>query len=564
MLPLFAQLVAPPLQPGPVRLPGSGQQQSVPAPQPLAPPPPALTPSPEPPEATPSPLPAPLPAEPGPAPLVPRLQGFNPSSASELSRILAGCVTTGDPQARLNGCAEALRSRLFADGYINSRVSIQPSPPPGVLQVVAGTIEEIQVVSSSARLQRRLLKLLRPLQGRVLQLPRLTATLTQVQRLPGVGLLRTNLNRLGEDSSRALLLVTAEPAAQPLRGEFSLRNDGNAGSGQFRGLATLVKESAAVSGDTLLLFAEVNADSDPELGSVNGSLSYTLPLAENLTLTNAFGASRRSLVEALPPLRDLSYRQLQVFSQLDLTLQESIRGRWSAFAGISINRNDAFLNGESFPAIVGGGDDGWLRTGFARFGIGYDIAAGPFAMSTSVYGLQGIAGLSTEAQLQELSFLGIKPEQSRAIGGQVAASWQLSPLWQVDLRAAGQLAFQPLTNSMGISLGSDNGLRGLPGQVVSGDSGILGSLDLAWSIWRGRQDVLQLVPFIGAGTVWTQVPEATLTDTVGAAGLLLRWTHGQHGLLEVGWVRQFQTESRAFWDEWILGNGVYTRVVYRF
>jgi hypothetical protein len=76
--------------------------------------------------------------------------------------------------------------------------------------------------------------------------------------------------------------------------------------------------------------------------------------------------------------------------------------------------------------------------------------------------------------------------------------------------------------------------------------------------------VLQLVPFIGAGTVWTQIPEATLTDTVGAAGLLLRWTHGQHGLLEVGWVRQFQTESRAFWDQWILGSGVYTKVVYRF
>jgi hemolysin activation/secretion protein len=150
-----------------------------------------------------------LPAEPGPAPTVPKLQGFNPYSASELSRILAGCVTTRDPQTRLNGCAEALRSRLFADGYINSRVSIQPYPPPGVLQVVAGTIEEIQVVSSSARLQRRLLKLLRPLQGGVLQLPRLTAILTQVQRLPGVGLLRTNLNRLGEDSSRALLLVTA-------------------------------------------------------------------------------------------------------------------------------------------------------------------------------------------------------------------------------------------------------------------------------------------------------------------------------------------------------------------
>ena len=549
MLPLLAQLVAPPLQPGPVRLPGTGQQQTRPAP------PPQLRPTPE---------TTPLPAAPSTTAAIPRLRGFNPYSSAELSRILGSCLSGKEPAAGLSNCAAVLSSRLFADGYINSRVIPQPDPLPGGLEVVAGKIEAIQVVSSSGRLQRRLQRLLAPLQGSVLRLPTLSATLNQIQQLPGMGLLKINLNRIGEDSSRALLLVTAEPGAQPLRGELALRNDGNGGSGQFRGLATLVQNSALLKGDSMLLFGELNADSDPELGSLNGSLSYTLPLLDQFSLTTAFGASRRNLVEAPQPYHDLSFRQLQLFSQLDVTLYESLQHRWSAFVGLSANRNDAFLSGESIPVIVGGGDQGWLRSGFARLGLGYNRAAGPLAFNASLYGLQGIGAISTAAQLQELNFLGIVPNQSRAIGSQLATFWQLAPRWQLELRAAGQLAFAPLTNPMGFSLGSDNGLRGLPGQVVSGDSGLLGSAELAWLLWRGTRDALQLVPFMGAGRVWTEVPGATFSESAGAGGVLLRWSRGRHGELELGWVRQFQSGSWAYWDQWILGSGFYTKVAYRF
>ena len=549
MLPLLAQLVAPPLQPGPVRLPGTGQQQTRPAP------PPQLRPTPE---------TTPLPAAPSTTAAIPRLRGFNPYSSAELSRILGSCLSGKEPAAGLSNCAAVLSSRLFADGYINSRVIPQPDPLPGGLEVVAGKIEAIQVVSSSGRLQRRLQRLLAPLQGSVLRLPTLSATLNQIQQLPGMGLLKINLNRIGEASSRALLLVTAEPGAQPLRGELALRNDGNGGSGQFRGLATLVQNSALLKGDSMLLFGELNADSDPELGSLNGSLSYTLPLLDQFSLTTAFGASRRNLVEAPQPYHDLSFRQLQLFSQLDVTLHESLQNRWSAFVGLSANRNDAFLSGESIPVIVGGGDQGWLRSGFARLGLGYNRAAGPLAFNASLYGLQGIGAISTAAQLQELNFLGIVPNQSRAIGSQLATFWQLAPRWQLELRAAGQLAFAPLTNPMGFSLGSDNGLRGLPGQVVSGDSGLLGSAELAWLLWRGTRDALQLVPFMGAGRVWTEVPGATFSESAGAGGVLLRWSRGRHGELELGWVRQFQSGSWAYWDQWILGSGFYTKVAYRF
>ncbi|MEB3317911.1 MAG: ShlB/FhaC/HecB family hemolysin secretion/activation protein [Cyanobacteriota bacterium] len=550
MLPLLAQLVAPPLQPGPVRLPGAGHQRTLPeTPRPNVPVPDAAPPT---------------PFAPGPTTPLPRVRGFLPYPPPELARILGDCGATSDPTERLDRCATALRARLFADGYINSRVNTHPDPAPGELEVVAGRIESIQVISSSSRLQRRLLGLLRPLEGGMLHLPSLSNALNELQRLPGVGLLKSNLNRIGEDSSRALLVVRVEPSAPATRGEVSLRNDGNSGSGQFRGLATLVRDGALMPGDTLLLFGELNTDSDPEIGSLEGSLSYVMPLLPSLSLTTALGTSRRHLVEADPPLRGLSTRQLQLFNQLDLTLRESLRDRWTAFAGLSVNRNDAFLYGDRFPVIPGGGDGGWLRTGFLRLGLGYDRLVGSWGLKASVYGLQGIGALSTDAQRQEQRFLGIQADEARAIGSQLSTTWTLAPRWVVDLRAAGQIAFNPLTSPMGFSLGSDNGLRGLPGQVVSGDSGVLGAVDLAWLVWRGPGDALQLVPFLGGGSVWTQVPGARLNDSVGAGGILLRWTRGRHGVLELGWVKQFGSDSRVIWDQWLLGSGVYTKLLYRF
>lgn len=551
---LLAQLVAPPLQPGPVRLPA-------PVPQEL--------PAPDPRDQPQLPGQQPIPAQPAgpptaPAAPAPAVQGFVPYSRAELAGILAPCRAVADPEARLQSCAAALSARLFRDGFINSLVVPRPEPAPGLLEVQPGRIERIDVISSSPALQRRISRLAQPLQGTVLQLPSLTASLGQLQRLPGVGRLRSSLNRVARDSSRAVLLITVEPGGRPLRGDLSLRNDGNAGSGQFRALGTLVKEGVALPGDTLLLFGEADGDSDPELGYTSGSLSYSLPLSEQLSLSTALGISRRNLVEAEPPLHDLSFRQLQLFGQFDLTLQESLRQRWFGFAGLSVNRNDAFLAGDRVAVLPGGGEEAWVRSGYARLGVGYEILRQGLVLGCSVYGLQGIDALTPDDQRQELEFLGINVGRSRAIGGQFATSWRPWQRLQVDLRAAAQLALEPLTQPMGFSLGSDNGLRGLPGQVVSGDSGILGSLELSYSLWRWPGQEIQLVPFLGAGNVWTNVPGAVLSDDIGAGGVLLRWLPGRHTTVELGWVEQFQSGTPPYWSDWLLGSGVYGRVAYRF
>lgn len=552
MLLLLAQLVAPPVQPGPVRLPGAGIERPAASPLPL--------------EPNPAPVGGPEPSTGPPTSSlpVPTVVGVQPYGPGRLRQILEPCLAVAAPD-RLEACAQRLAGQLLNDGYINSRVYALPGPAAGTLEVVEGRLAEVRVECVQPRLQRRLQRLVQPLQGKVLHLPSLQASLSLLQRQPGVGRLSLALNRLGGDSSQGVLVIQAEPGGQPLHGELTLRNDGTAGSGQFRGLATLLQPDLLLPGDSLLLFTELNADENPSLGALNGSLSYTLPLSDSLRLSTAFAASSRRYVEVAAPFDSLRFRQLQGLGQLEFTLAETLNWRWFGFAGLSLNRNDAFLEGRSFPAILGGADSGWLRTGFLRSGLGGEGVTGRLAWSGSLYGLQGVAGLTNAAQREELASFGIAPGRARALGGQVSGLYGLAPRWQVQVQLAAQWALAPLPNPMGFSLGSDNGLRGLPGQVVSGDSGLLGSVELGYTAWQQGAQRLQLVPFVGAGGVRTDLPGVALQRTsVGAGGLLVRLWQGRHWQLELGWVRQFGSDGRPAWQDWLLSSGLYTKLDYRF
>ena len=600
MLPLLlAQLVAPPLQPGPVRLPAPSQRQGLPevrpggsiplgrpgelivpgeaprptpnqkevAPaQPPAGPPLPTTPRPSgPPTSAPAPESAPAPRLSGPKkPALPQVQGLTLYNPATLRAILAPCADIQDPAARLQACAAALSSRLYADGYTNTRVYTRQDPPAGLLEVVEGRIAEVRVEGPDGRLNRRLRNLLLPLQGTVLRLPELEARVARLERLSGVGGIQASLNRLGSDPTLAVLVITVDSGRRTLQGDLSLRNDGSPGSGQFRGLATLLQGDLVTSGDTLLLYGEANTDSQPDLGYSLASISYALPLGDRLQISGAFGASRRNLIEFNSPGPDLSFRQLQVLGQADYNFAETLNSRWFGFAGLSVNRTDGYLGARAFPLLLGAGSDGWLRTGFLRFGLAAEGQGERINWSGSAYGLQGVAGLSTAEQLKILGFYGIEPGRSRALGLQLNGVWRPARRWQLTLQAAAQQALNPLTGAMGISLGSDNGLRGLPGQVISGDSGLLGEAELSWSAWQHGQAEIQLVPFLGAGRVSTNLQEGAISGDIGAGGVLVRWLQGQHWLLELGWVSQFGGSSANLLEGWLLNNGLYSRISYRF
>ncbi len=567
MLFLLAQLVAPPLQDGPVRLPGPGPLQERPVPPQAAPPPPLDTGPLETPPSAPVP-PVTVPPPDGPeAPAgaqIPEVRGLTLYAPREVRRILAPCSAIADPGDRLRACAVALNTRLVFDGYVSSRVYVVETPVPGFLEVVEGRVVSLQVSGSDPWLNRRVERLLRPLRGGILRLSEVERQLQLLKRQPGIESVRGTLSRLGSDPSEGVFRVAVEPGLQPWQGDLSLRNDGTSGSGQFRGVASLLKSRVLRRGDTLLLYGALDGTGTPELGAAITSLSYTLPFSDSLNLTTGFGYSRRNLLELPAPVDGFSTSQYQAVAQLEWVMRESLSQRWSLFAGYSASRSNTYDRGTALPAAVPASvrspSNGYLRLGLTGSGL-----TGSGGWSGSAFLLQGIAAATPAEQRQELVDAGIDPGRSTAVGGLLSASWTVAPRWQLGLRSAGQVALAPLTSPMQFTLGSDVGLRGLPGQLISGDSGWLAVAEAAWTLWQDRSNALQLVPFFGAGGVRSSVRGGVFSDTVGAGGLLVRWLAGNHWAMELGWTKPFSTgDNPGAWNGWLLGQGLYTRINYRF
>ena len=573
LLPLLAQLVAPPLQQGPVRLPGPGAleqrpNRTKPAPslevQPTGP-----APSVEPPASQPAPTPSPTP--PGLLKDLPEVRGLQRYSASELAKIFQPCLAISDPGQRHSACAANLTARLVSDGYINSRVFVETTPAPGYLDVVVGRIVEVRVNAKAPWLSRRVSRLMRPLQGQELNLVEVERQLRLLQRQPGVKSIRSNLSRLGSDPTQAVLTVNVEQGPQPFQGDFSLRNDGSVGSGEGRAVGILAKGGIATPDDVLLLYGELDFAnvSAPDLGAVISSASYTYPLTDQLNLTGSFGYSHRNVIEPVS-IRDsrLSTRQFQGLGQLEWVFNETLTQRWSAFAGLSLNRSDTFLAGNalpsSLPEVVRSPQTGYLRVGLSGSGLTNSVG-----WSGNVYVLQGIGAFTPGNQINEWGRVDIVPGQATALGSLVSAAWGFAPSWQLNVRAGGQVAFNPLTPSMQFSLGSDVGLRGLPGQLISGDNGWLGTAEVVWTFWQKTNQALQLVPFFGFGGINTNLKGISFTENVGSGGILARWQAGNNWTFEAGWVDQFSVNGNSSLGSdplasWALGQGFYGKVQYRF
>ncbi len=518
-------------------------------------------------EPAPPVTPAPGPA-PSPSPTVrkdlPEVRGLKRYGALELTKIFQPCLAIADPGERLKACAASLTARLVADGYVNSRVFAETTPAPGFLDVIEGRIVEVRVNAKSAWLSRRVTRLLRPLQGEVLNLGEVERQLRLLQRQAGIKSIRSNLSRLGSDPTQAVLTVNVEQGRQPLQGDISLRNDGSSGSGEGRAVATLVKGGLAAQGDVLLLYGELDFNNDPSLGALITSASYTYPLSDQFNLTGSFGYSRRNLIELPEPANEFSTRQFQGLGQLEYVFKETLTQRWAAFAGLSLNRSDTYLAGKTLPSILPESVRS-PRTGYLRVGLSGSGLTNSVGWSGNVYLLQGIGALTPDSQINELGQVGIVPGQATALGGLVSAAWGFAPNWQLNLRAGGQVAFNPLTPSMQFTLGSDVGLRGLPGQLISGDNGWLGTGEVVWTFWQKKKNSLQLVPFIGYGGINTKLQGINFTDYVGAGGILTRWLAGDNWTLEAGWVNQLGANTNLGpWADWTLSKGFYGKVQYRF
>ena len=492
------------------------------------------------------------------------IEGKSPYSIKQTKEILGNCDQSLD-SSRADSCITKLNARLQKDGYINSRVVAETINGTTKLIIIPGRLVEINVSAKNKSLGEEIENKLKPLLDETFNIITIKNSLLNLERSGIASKITGSIGKLGSNPTKATLNITVESVPSPWRGETSIRNDGNTGSGEWRGVAIVQKKDLLARGDQLQFYGELNADSDPELGAGIGSLSYTYPLSQTVDITASFGANRRYLIEFPKPFRDLSFRQYQGLIQANWTLQQTAASNTYAFAGISANHNNSYYKNEPFPVIVGGGLDGDLTTGYFRVGFGHQGIKNSLLWTGQIYGLQGISSFSSADEINALNVVGIQPSNARAIGAYATGLWAINQKLIAKAIAGGQYAFHPLTSSMGFSVGSDNGLRGLPGTLISGDNGWIGNLELEWSLKKFKDNEFKLVPFGGAGGIQTTRLGITFNDTVGSYGVLLRWLHKNQLSVDLGWAKQMNVDDNAgLWNDWTLGNGLYTKVSYRF
>lgn len=494
----------------------------------------------------------------------PPVQGKHPYDPKQLESILQDC---GRPNvaATLKRCAALLTARLIQDGYVNSRVYTLTDPSPGALDVVLGRIAELRVTSSDEELKSRVEQQLQPLIGTVLHLPTMEQALVKVRR-GGVGDIKGNMGRLGSDPTQAVVSLSVESAGPtPLRGDFSFGNNGNVGSGEWSGVSTLLQNDFLTWGDSALWFLQLDSDGDPELGNKVISATYTWPISDQTSITGSLGYSRSRFVEFQAPSRNFSFRTLQSLLQLQTSLLETDRFNWSGSAALSASRSDSYDSGRHIGLVAGGGDDGWSRSGYLKLSTNLSGLLGNSSFwSANLYAMQGIAGITHDEHLHNHDLNGIEPGRARAIGSLIDVSWSIRSDIGLNLRAGGQLAFNPLPGSMGFSLGSNTGLRGLPGTVISGDNGWLGTAEVVITPWRKDLQAIQLIPFVGYGGYESTRFNTTFGDDIGSTGLIARYINAGWQL-ELGWVTTFlDQDNPGLWNDWVLGHGLHTKVRYSF
>tara|TARA_B100001250_G_scaffold171070_1_gene147340 strand:+ start:167 stop:1846 length:1680 start_codon:yes stop_codon:yes gene_type:complete len=493
----------------------------------------------------------------------PIVRGSHPYQMNELQEIFHSCGRKNITQT-LKACASSLSAKLISDGFINTRVFINSELDNSFLEIIEGKIVEIHIDSSDELIKEDVNNRIAFLKKSALHIPTLKKALVNIRNLPEIGNINGNLGRLGSDPTKAVLNLTIDIVPTPLQGEITFSNDGNDGTGQWRGSSSLLKKNFLKHNDIFLTYFEFSSNSEPEIGTEVISISYKWPFSNAWDFTSSLGYSDRKFVDFTNEAQGISFEKIQFLGQLEKTFYPSATRTTSIFFGGTATKTNSYLDGKSAPFVLGGGSDGSLSSGYLKVGINFTEKNRSSVWNGSIYGLQGLSSMSNKTQLTNLEESKILPGEARAIGGMMEIAWLTSPSTQINFRGASQWAFNELISDMGFSLGSDIGIKGIPGTLTSGDSGWLITNEIVFSTLKKDNHTLQIIPFIGIGEVMTARGELFSQDEVGSIGVSCRYIKNSWST-ELGWFSPLETQDNSGkWEKSLLGDGLYTQIKFRF
>ncbi|WP_341736049.1 ShlB/FhaC/HecB family hemolysin secretion/activation protein [Microcoleus sp. CAWBG640] len=460
-------------------------------------------------------------------------------------------------------------TKLYNDrGYINSFAYIpSTSEEPNqrlqnrgaagevIIKIVEGGLESIRVRrrTGKQRLNLNYICSRLAIASQPLQVSRLLDALRLLELDPLIKNISAELIP-GSQSNRSALEVKLEEE-KTFSAALLLDNRRAPSIGSFRRQLQLTEANLLGKGDGLSL-AYTNTD-----GSNAFDLSYTLPLnPHNGTINLSAGITGNRIIEKPFEKVDIT-AAAQYF---DLTLRQPVlrNPRQELALGVTATRRESGTSilGEDFPLSAGADAKG--RTG---------IFAVRFFQDWTLRNNDELLALRSQFSLGLGAFnatVNSEAPDSRFLAWRGQGQWIRRFRRDTFLVAKTdvQLANRTLLPLEQFGIGGGNSVRGYRQDILLADNGISASAELRFPI-VGRSDrglgVLQIAPFVDAGTVWNSSGRDSLdSQLLLSVGTGLRWELGNSMSANFYWgIPLVDVNSRGrTWQE----KGLHFSVISRF
>ncbi|ABW33060.1 ShlB/FhaC/HecB family hemolysin secretion/activation protein [Acaryochloris marina] len=320
----------------------------------------------------------------------------------------------------------------------------------------------------------------------------------------------------GAYRDRFTLNVEVVPAKQRSLA-LILDNDRSPSIGSFQRSVDFTDRNLLGLGDTVN-FKFSNTD-----GSNSVQFSYFLPVnSQNGTVGVKYFYGSSKVVE--DPFDEVDISAVADYTEVFFRqpiIHEATADSVQEFAlGLSFSRetSDFTLLGIPFPVSRGSDPMGETKTSVLRFSQDWSKQSAEnvfFARSQFSFGLPILDATINSTGPDGRFFL-----------------WRLQGLWgrrlfddwTITFRSELQLADSPLVPAEQFTLGGFSSARGYRQNLLLGDNGWLGAVELGIPLYSGSLGNLSLAPFFEVGTVWDNQPQLIATpSTLASTGLGLRF-----------------------------------------
>jgi hemolysin activation/secretion protein len=398
----------------------------------------------------------------------------------------------------------------------NQRLQNRGAPGAVIIKIVEGGLESIRVRRRTGRQRLNLDYVCSRLAiaSQPLQVSRLLDALRLLELDPLIKKITAELIP-GSQVHRSGLEVKFEEE-QTFSVEVAIDNRRAPSVGTVRRQVEVNEANLLGRGDDLSL-AYTNTD-----GSNAFDLSYTLPLnPNNGTIKVAAGTTANRVVE--PPFEDVDIRAAARY--LDITLRQPVlrNPRQEVAIGLTATRRESGTSilGEDFPLSPGADEKGRSRISALRFFQDWTVRSNEELLAFRSQFSLGLSAFNATVNSEA--------PDSRFLAWRGQAQWvrRLARDTFVFASSDLQLANRALLPLEQFGLGGFNSVRGYRQDLLLGDNGISASAELRFPI-VGRSDgglgVVQIAPFIDAGTVWNSSGRDDFdTQTLVSVGAGLRW-----------------------------------------